>query len=1432
MRCLRGRTRTVDRVVEIVMVSLFLLAAGASHAAADTRTWNGADGGNWSVAANWLPVGTPQPTDDLVFPLALSGVAINANGATYTVNSITFEGIYIINGDGSIEVGAGGVTAAFTPGTFIFHVPVGLTADQVWSIDVPSAQIDDLNLGANQWTATIAAGTDLHLYVLIGSGAIVKTGAGLMQFKSISVHTGPITINDGRVRAENGAQLGDSDGTQAKGTTVNAPGVFEYAGTDSLPEALFLNGGGAVVLETMIVGLGPSVFTGGATLLSASGITAAPGEVIVFEQAIAGPGALEIVGATGVVLNAPAPSTFPAVQFSGNPGGVLRTESANQLSPSVNVILPANTTLDLNGHATELGGLNGTGTVALGNNNGAPPTLTINNAAPQASNFTGTISGVGHLHKRGTGELVLGGANTYTHETVVFAGSLRITQAQALAAMGATTATGTRVTGTGALVLDAVAPLSEFITLARTLPADTPTLRVTPGTPVTTNWNVNLGAGSIVSGGGDLTFGAPLTTTASVRFENVTARLAVTGNSTGGPLTLGAGGTLVVAANNSLTQQTPFVMDGGTLRVASNVLARPGSITGNGTLAIDTDGTMDLVIFNPAVFNGNVTGTGTLRKSANGDFTLAGATTFGGTFRVAGGRLILAHTQAVTTQPVIIQAGAAIAIAAPITLSGSLSMDGAGPNGAGGALQVIGGDLIVSGPVTLPSFFGVVVADASRTAKFQSPLSAPEFYTDGAGAIVFAAADNDIGLLYVGSLPTSTTTVRMGVSGALVADTIVLVKQAATFELNGTTQTIASMTESGQLKMGGGSLTFGKAADDNTILMTRASGAGTLTLNGKLVQTIGAHTFTGTLTINGNALLTGNIPAAGIVVNGADVKLQNGSVLGRLSVNGAQTVTAGAAQANGSVTLAGLTIPSGTTLKMFPAQANPPIKVNGAVSIAGPLDVTLTRATVVKGTPVVLIENDDTDPIVGQFAGLAEDELMPSPFGDLRISYRGSTGNDFTLLLAVLTYQLSEGATGTFFDTDLLIANPNDMFVPIEVTLLPETGAAKTLTYSLSPMTRLTVRIDEIEGFEATSFSTIVRPQIDRPLVVERTMQWDATGYGAHTEKATSGPQLRWYFAEGSQGFFSTFLLLANPQEEANAAKVTYYREDEQTVIRNYPLTPRSRKTVLAGDDPDLVNQSFGMIVEFTRPGVAERSMYFGTDPFWAGGHESAGVNSPSPNWYFAEGATGAGFDTFILVTNPFPAPNEVTFTFYAESGPPATLTRTIPGNSRITINPEAEDLSIPEGPVATQVQGFYQVIAERSQYWSLGAPGWIEAHNSFGVTLPALKWGLAEGRVGGPEEYQTYILLANTSTSDAEVTLTFLKEGTSPAPPPQTITVPAQTRMNVRVEPLGAAGDPATTFGTVIQSNVPIAVERSMYWNANGQIWSAGTNATATLVP
>jgi hypothetical protein len=94
-------------------------------------------------------------------------------------------------------------------------------------------------------------------------------------------------------------------------------------------------------------------------------------------------------------------------------------------------------------------------------------------------------------------------------------------------------------------------------------------------------------------------------------------------------------------------------------------------------------------------------------------------------------------------------------------------------------------------------------------------------------------------------------------------------------------------------------------------------------------------------------------------------------------------------------------------------------------------------------------------------------------------------------------------------------------------------------------------------------------------------------------------------------------------------------------------------------------------------------------------------------------------------------------------------------------------------------------------------------------------------------------VLLANPGTTDAMVTLRFLGDGVSGVPVEKSVPVPAQRRVTVPVE--AAAGTPAamvTTFGTVITSDQPIVVERAMYWNAGGQIWAAGTNATASRLP
>ena len=450
-----------------------------------------------------------------------------------------------------------------------------------------------------------------------------------------------------------------------------------------------------------------------------------------------------------------------------------------------------------------------------------------------------------------------------------------------------------------------------------------------------------------------------------------------------------------------------------------------------------------------------------------------------------------------------------------------------------------------------------------------------------------------------------------------------------------------------------------------------------------------------------------------------------------------------------------------------------------------------------------------------------------------RISYVGGSGNDVTLAPTELTYYLSEGSTGAFFDTEILIANPHNTTVPVTVEFLVEGGGQViTQDYLLGPMSRTTIAVDAIPGLESAAVSTTVRSTLAIPIVVERTMWWGGDArYGAHTEKASGGAAPRWFFAEGSQGFFFTFLLLANPHTQDNVATVRFLLEGGGEVVRTVTLLPRSRADALrrrrAGARGTVVRH--GRDVRQT--GIAERAMYFGQNPLWTAGHESAGATAPSTTWFLAEGATGPFFETFILLANPNAGPADATVRFLPASGAPVIKQIAVPGNGRVTINIEGEDASLANVPVATDVSSSLPIVTERAQYWPDPAPSWYEAHNSFGVTETATKWGLAEGRVGGASGYQTYVLLANPTANAAAVTITFLRE--SGAPIVKQFTVNPSSRLNVSI---GSGPDvPELTnesFGALIESTIPIVVERAFYANSGAQVWGAGTNATGTRLP
>ena len=199
----------------------------------------------------------------------------------------------------------------------------------------------------------------------------------------------------------------------------------------------------------------------------------------------------------------------------------------------------------------------------------------------------------------------------------------------------------------------------------------------------------------------------------------------------------------------------------------------------------------------------------------------------------------------------------------------------------------------------------------------------------------------------------------------------------------------------------------------------------------------GANTYTGPTVVQGGFL---SVP--GSIVS--PVTLDGGTLQGRGTV-GAIGGSSGTLEATyigspSKLTSGSIALAPGIT---FHAILDGPgagtqysqLVVNGTVDLGGATldaDVNANFLTANVGE-LILIDNDGTDPIVGTFQGLPQDSIIQSGGKAFRLSYAGGTGNDVTLLPTESTYYLSEGATGSFFDTEILIANPNGDAVPISI---------------------------------------------------------------------------------------------------------------------------------------------------------------------------------------------------------------------------------------------------------------------------------------------------------------------------------------------------------------------------------------------------------------
>ncbi|MBN1288561.1 MAG: C40 family peptidase [Actinobacteria bacterium] len=301
---------------------------------------------------------------------------------------------------------------------------------------------------------------------------------------------------------------------------------------------------------------------------------------------------------------------------------------------------------------------------------------------------------------------------------------------------------------------------------------------------------------------------------------------------------------------------------------------------------------------------------------------------------------------------------------------------------------------------------------------------------------------------------------------------------------------------------------------------------------------------------------------------------------------------------------------------------------------------------------------------------------------------------------------------------------------------------------------------------------------------------------------------------------FDTYILLSNPQEAPAAARLTYMLPDGTELSDYMPLDPFSRRTVKV--DKTLVNQEFSTVVEAIDGSViAERSMYFRYKGVYPGGHVSAGVTGTASMWYMAEGCTAYGFDTYILIQNPGSRAVDAVVSFMKPNGDVVDLDCVIGPDSRYTICADNVP-GLSEAEFSTEVSASGPVVAERSMYFEYN--GIREGHNSPGIFGLSSNWFFAEGYTTG--SFDSYILLANPGEGPADVVMTLMSGNGEES---QTdFTIGPNSRYTVMLDKI--PGWEAAEVSVEVTSDVPVAAERSMYFNYNGI--TGGHNALGSPSP
>ncbi len=221
-----------------------------------------------------------------------------------------------------------------------------------------------------------------------------------------------------------------------------------------------------------------------------------------------------------------------------------------------------------------------------------------------------------------------------------------------------------------------------------------------------------------------------------------------------------------------------------------------------------------------------------------------------------------------------------------------------------------------------------------------------------------------------------------------------------------------------------------------------------------------------------------------------------------------------------------------------------------------------------------------------------------------------------------------------------------------------------------------------------------------------------------------------------------------------------------------------------------------------------------------SGCHVTIGAAQLSRDWYFAEGYTSEGYDTYLLLSNPGNIATGAQVTYHREDGSVVEQGLYLAPHSRLTIAvdqvPGMDAVSF-----SAHVRAGEPIVAERVVYFAAGSRD--DGTATIGAAHLSRDWYFAEGCTA--QKFDTYLLLSNPGDTATEAWVHFMLEGGGTVDFPYLLA--SHSRLTIAVDQV--PGMDAVSFSAHVRAGEPIVAERAMYFQ-KGYIGGGHASIGATL--